>query len=213
MPIATTGVSMKKKTFFTGAVFQFYIREVDRFAYCKFFDFKHISPFHGLLAKVFDHFTDENAATLHELSGVDWLFGAKSMNAWPGLRKESGWRYLGMLNSALDDEIPVFKDVQSFPYLVEDNNSIGPWFPVFNFHTRGKECSYDEVRHLETENLKTSLSLALRTGMEYCRKHNIEISRLYNLNDDAVKYAYWDMINTPVYSSIPHAIRGKFYFK
>lgn len=66
---------MKKKNFFTGSVFQFYVPEIKKFAFCKFFDFRHLSEFHGLLAQVFDKFSDTEENSIEDLKTVDWLFG------------------------------------------------------------------------------------------------------------------------------------------
>lgn len=190
-------------------MFQFYIKEINKYSFCKFIDFTHVNPFQGLLAKVFNRFTDEEVSSLDELNRTDWLFGERIMFARPDLRKDSGWKYIGMLNSLVEYEIPVFKEVQAFPSLVEDNYSIGPWYPVSDFGSRGPDCSYEKVKHLETKLFTTTLGIERRAGMEYCRINNIDVSLYYDLNDKGVLNAFWQMINVPVYGNIPKEIRGK----
>jgi hypothetical protein len=200
---------MKKKNHFTGSVFQFYVPEIKKLAFCKFLDFRHISSFHGLLAQVFDKFSDSEANTINELTDCDWLFGTRSMHKWPDLRKGTTWKSLGMLTSSNDTVIPDFKDVQSFPYVVEDCAKIGPWFPIHNLIERGDNCEYEKVKHLEYIILTTSLGIERRTGMEYCRINGLKVEDYYDLSEEGIKSMYYQMINVPIYKTIPKDIRGK----
>jgi hypothetical protein len=201
---------IKKKIHFTGSVFQFYLPEIKRYAFCKYFDFTHISKFHGLLAKVFDHFSDKEQNTLDGLKNSDWLFGARSMHRWPNLRKDSGWKSLGIMSSPEDEFVPDFKGVQSAHVIVEDESKIGPWYPIHNLIQRGRNCEYAAVHHLENKVLTVaSLSLSWRTGMEYCRSRNLPVDEYYDLSDLGQKLVYLQMINVPAYKDIPIEIRGK----
>jgi hypothetical protein len=194
---------------FTGSVFQFYVPEIKKFAFCKFFNFRHLSDFHGLLAQVYNCFSDDGRNSLEELNKCDWLFGARSMHRWPNTRKGSGWKYLGIISSPLDNNVPDFKGTRSSPYIVEDESKIERWYIVRNL-TESIDCQYDKVKHLETKILTTtSLMLPWRTGMEYCRINNLEVRKYYDLNDEGIRYMYWQMINIPIYSEIPLEIRGK----
>lgn len=200
---------MKKKNFFTGSVFQFYIPEIKKYAFCKFFDFTHLSETQGLLAQVFDHFSEEERGGIDELKSKDWLFGPRSMHKWPNLRSDTKWRSLGILSAASDDVIPDFKNVQAFPYIVEDESKISPWYPVHCLTERGNNCDYKYISHLEHKIFTTSLELVIRTGMEYCRIRGLPLSHYYDLKDRSTKYMYWQMINIPIYKEIPKEIRGK----
>src|SRR5687767_1020930 len=100
---------MKKKNFFTGSIFQFYVPEIKKYAFCKLFDFKHLSEFHGLLAQVYDKFSDKEDNRIEDLKSCEWLFGARSMHRWPDLRKDTGWTSLGILSAPDDDKVPDFK--------------------------------------------------------------------------------------------------------
>src|ERR1700722_1759040 len=97
---------IKNKNFFTGSVFQFYVPEINKYAFCKYFDFTYLSDFHGLLAQVFDHFSDLEGNSVDDLRQADWLFGPRSMFKWPNLRKDSGWKSLGILSGPADDFVP-----------------------------------------------------------------------------------------------------------
>ena len=200
---------MKKKNFFTGSVFQFYVPGIKKYAFCKFFDFTYLSEIQGLLAQVFDHFSENEVNGIDELKGKDWLFGPRSMHKWPNLRSDAKWKSLGILSSATDEVIPDFKNVQAFPYLVEDESKIGPWYPVHLLTERGSNCEYKYISHLEHKILTTSQEIALRTGLEYCRIHGLPANDYYDLKDKIIKYTYWQMINVPVYKEIPKEIRGK----
>ena len=201
---------MKKKNFFTGSVFQFYIPEIKKYAFCKFFDFQHISSFHGLLAQVFDKFSDKAENNLEELKNCDWLFGPRSMHKWPNLRKDTGWKSLGILSAPQDEIIPDFKNAQVFRIVVEDESKISPWYPVHNLTERGANCDYYKIRHLENKILTTSsLGLVWRTGMEYCRINGLKVEDYYDLTDSGIRSMYWQMMNIPIYKAIPEEIRGK----
>ncbi|MFT3677207.1 MAG: hypothetical protein QM781_15025 [Chitinophagaceae bacterium] len=200
---------MKKKLFFTGSVFRFYIPEIGKYGFCKFFDFKHLSVFHGLLAQVFDKFTDTEDNTIDDLKTCDWLFGPRSIYKWPDLKKDTGWKLLGILNSAKDDFVPDFKEVQAFPTVVEDESKKGPWYPIHNLTQRGENCNYGQVKHLEQIILTPTIGLILRTGMEYCRINGLNVGDYYDLSKAGIKSTYLQMINVPIYSTIPYEIRGK----
>ena len=199
---------MKKKIYFTGSVFRFYVPEISKYAFCKFFDFKHLSV-QGLIAQVFDRFEDTEDDTI-DLKACDYLFGPRSMYRWPNLRKDTDWKLLGILNSAADDIVPDFKDVQAFPTVVADESTIFPWYPIHNLTRRGTNCAYEQVRHLEQMIITTSsLGLVWRTGMEYCRINGLKVEDYYDLNNDGIKSMYLQMINVPIYKNIPKEIRGK----
>ena len=199
---------MKKKNFFTGSIFQFYVPEIKKYAFCKFFDFTHLSKFHGLLVQVFDKFSDSENNDIEDLKSCEWLFGPRSMHGWPDLRKDTGWKSLGILSASGDDKVPDFKGTLSFPYIVEDESSIGRWYAIHNL-VESEDCEYAAVRHLETKILTTKNALAKRTGMEYCRINNLDVADFYDLKEEGTEIMYWQMINTPIYSTIPKQIRGK----
>jgi hypothetical protein len=201
---------MKKKNFFTGSVFQFYVPEIKKYAFCKFFDFRHLSEFHGLLAQVFDHFSDSGKNNIEDLKNRDWLFGPRSMHKWPNLRKDTEWKSLGILSAPDDEIVPDFKGVQASLINVEDESKIGPWYPIYHLTKRGENCEFNQVRHLEFKILTTSsLGLVWRTGMEYCRVNGLIVKDHYDLNDSAIRSIYYQMINIPLYKDIPKEIRGK----
>lgn len=200
---------MKKKFFFTGSVFQFYVPEIRKYAFSKFFDFKHLSGFHGLLAQVFDKFTETEDNSIDDLTTCDWLFGPRSIYKWPNLRKNTGWKLLGILNSPNDDFVPDFKDAQAINTVVEDESKTGPWYPVHNLTERGENCDYEQVKHLEHIILTPTLGLTWRTGMEYCRINGMRVEDYYDLSNAGIKSLYLQMINVPIYKDIPKEIRGK----
>lgn len=201
---------MKKRNFFTGSIFQFFVPEINKYAFCKYYDFTALSSFHGLLAQVFNHFSDSAENNLDQLKFSAPLFGHRSMDSWPKLTKDTRWKSLGILSGVDDEKVPDFKGVQVLNDLVADESSIGPWYPVHRLTQRGANCEYKDVAHLERKILTThSLCLPRRTGMEYCRQNNLPIGKYYDLSNRANLIMYWQMINTPIYSTTPIALRGK----
>ena len=201
---------MKQKRFFTGSVFQFFVPEINKYAFCKYYDFTNLSSFHGLLAHVFNYFSDTEENSLDRLMAAEPLFGHRSMDSWPKLSKQTGWRNLGILSGSDDEIVPDFKGVQALNDVIADESSIGPWYPIHQLTQRGKNCEHSDVAHLERKILTTtSLCLPRRTGMEYCRQNNLPIEKYYDLSNRANLLMYWQMINTPIYSTIPVGLRGK----
>jgi len=163
-----------------------------------------------LLAQVFDHFSDTESDSLDILKNSDWLFGPRSMHKWPNLRKDTGWKSLGILSAPEDDFVPDFKGVQVGLSIVEDESKIGPWYPIHDLTRRGEDCEYKNVKHLERKILTTSsLGLVWRTGMEYCRLNGLVIKDYYDLEEEGRKNMYYQMINIPLYKEIPKEIRGR----
>lgn len=132
------------------------------------------------------------------------------MHKWPNLRRDTGWKSLGILSSSEDNVVPDFKGVQVAISMVEDESAIGPWYPIKNLNQRGANCEYKFVKHLERDFLTTSsLGLSWRTGMEYCRINGLIVSDYYDLNELGLRNMYCQMINVPIYREIPLGIRGK----
>ncbi len=190
-------------------MFQFYVSEINKFAFCTFFDCTDVSEFDGLIVQVFDRLSDKEENNIEDLKFSDWLFGPRVTHKWPDLRKHTKWKFLGTLMPSKPAFIPDFKGVQAFPYMVEDESRIGPWYPIHGLIKRGKNCRYEQVKHLEQQILTTSLGVEARTGMEYCRINGLEVGNYYNLRELSVRNMYWQMINIPIYKNIPKAIQGK----
>lgn len=200
---------MKKKNYFTGSTFQFYVEPIRKYAFCKFFDFRDLSSFHGLIARVFNKFSDNENNNLNQLIDCDWLFGPKSIHKWPNLRRDAGWKSMGILSDEKDSVLPDFKGCKSLPSIIEDEAQLKGWYAIHEL-TRYRNCEYEEVKHLERIALTTtSLGLSWRTGMEYCRINGLCIDQYYDLQNEGIKATYVQMKNVPIYSSIPVQIRDK----
>ena len=198
---------MKKENYVTGSVFQFYVPEIKKYAFCKFFDFRYLIEFHGLLARVYDYFSDNEENPIEDFKNADWLFGPRSMHKWPNLRKDTGWRSLGILLSPNDGIVPDFKGSRS--RIVKDESAVEHWYAIHDL-TKSEECEYRQIQHLERRILTTSsLGLVWRTGMEYCRTNNLPVENYYDLNEIGIRNMYYQMINTPSYKTLPKEIRGK----
>ncbi len=95
--------------------------------------------------------------------------------------KGSTWKFLGVLLNEDIEFVPDFKGSLNFPPIVKDESIIETWFPVFNLSEIGEHCPYEQVQHLEYHVRDTINGLRLRTGMEYCRLHQLDVSTHYNL--------------------------------
>jgi len=201
---------MSKEDFISGTVLEFKVPINLGYAYCKILDFRHIREFDGVLVKVFDHIVKEPIDDINILREKDWLFGARRMPWLPGTRGKGAWKMKGVLISEDDDEIPDFKYCLGDSYLIEDPSKIGPWYAIRNINISSNEpYSYESIRHLENTVISTRGAIEKRTAMEYCRIHEIDVKDHFDLNDIATRIAYWQMINTPIYKTIPKKDRGK----
>lgn len=202
---------MGKKDFISGSVLEFKVPLDLGYAYCKVLDFRHIREFDGALAKVYDYIVKEPLKDINILSDKDWLFGARRMPWLPNTRGKGACKFKGVLIAEEDNTIPDFKVSPLASPLIEDQSTITKWYVNRNINELSYEnvCSHDQVKHLENTVLTSQLGIEIRTAMEYCRAHNMSIDQYFDLNDDANKFNYVNMINVPIYSTIPKEIRGK----
>lgn len=201
---------MGKQDFITGSVLEFKVPLDLGYAYCKVLDFRHISKFDGVLAKVYDCIVKEPLKDINVLREKDWLFGARRMPDLPNTRGKGAWKFKGVLIAEADNIIPDFKDAPLASPLIEDLSTISKWYVVRNIsEVYENVCSYDQVKHLEDTVLTTQLGIEARTAMEYCRTHDMRVDQYFNLNEDRYNFTYLAMSNMTVYSTIPKEIRGK----
>ena len=201
---------MQKKKQVSGSIFQFYIPQINKYGYCKFFDFREISIIDGLLGQVFDKFSDDEIVEIDEFKYCEFLYGKRCVHKFPGFKNNQFWKYLGNLTTENDSIIPDFKGVQKSISIVEDETKLQPWYSIHNLTERGNDCDYLKVSHLERKILTSAFyGIVWRTGMEYCRKNNLKISDYYDLSDVGIKNTYLQMINVPIYSQIAAEIRDK----
>jgi hypothetical protein len=201
---------MSKIDFISGSIFEFKVPLDLGYAYCKVLDFRYIREFDGVLAKVYDHITKQPIKDIHSLTRRDWLFGARRMAGLPNSRGKGAWKFRGVLISSEDSNIPDFKYSHQASPMIEDESTIGKWYVIKNIRESSKTpCSYQQVKHLEDTVVSSQFGIAIRTAMEYCRIHGLDIKKLFDLEDMANWNNYRTMINTPIFSTIPKSIRGK----
>jgi len=199
---------MSKEDFISGSILEFKVPLNLGYAYCKILDFRYIREFDGVLVKVFNHFAKEPIKDITILREKDWLFGARRMPWLPGTRGKGAWKFKGVLIDENDNVIPDFKYCLADSYLVENPAKIGPWDAVKNINNY-VPSDYEKVKHLEDTVLSTRPGIERRTAMEYCRMHGRNIKKLFDLNEVGNKIVYTQMMNVPVYSTIPKEIKGK----
>jgi hypothetical protein len=201
---------MSKNDFISGAVLEFKVPGNFGYGYCKILDFRSIREFDGVLVKVFDHIVKEPIIDINILHDKNWLFGARRMPWLPGSRGKGAWKMKGVLIAENDNLIPDFKYCLGDSYLVEDPSKIGPWYAIRNINVSSREAyPYENIRHLEDTVVSTKGAIEKRTAMEFCRIHNIDINKFFDLEDVATRIAYRQMLNVPVYKTIPKEIREK----
>ena len=201
---------MSKKDFISGSVLEFKTPHDLGFAYCKILDFRIIREFDGVLVKVFDHFAKESVSDITILSEKDWLFGARRMPWLPGTRGKGAWKIKGVLIAEDDNIVPDFKYSIKYSPFEEDKSKLGPWHVVKNIAELNKEpYPYKSVKHLEDTVISTRPAIEIRTAMEYCRIHNIDVEKYFDLGKTINELIYKQMINVPIYKTIPKENRGK----
>jgi len=199
---------VSKEDFISGTVFEFKVPINLGYAYCKVLDFRYIREFDGLLVKVFDHIVQEPIKDINILRETGWLFGARRTPWLPGTRGKGAWKTKGVLIAEDDNIIPDFKYCIKRPAFVENESLLEPWDVVRDIN-KYIPCSYEKVRHLEDTILSPKPGIEIRTAMEYCRIHNLEISEHFDLSKTINELIYKQMIKVPIYRTIPKEIRGK----
>ena len=202
---------MGNTDFISGSVLEFKVPLDLGYAYCKILDFRYISEFDGVLAKVYDYMVKEPLKDINILRDKEWLFGARLMPSLPNTRGKGAWKFKGVLIAEDDNIIPNFKSAPLASPLIEDQSTIAKWYVVRNINEISYEnvCTHDQVKHLEDTVLTTQPGVEIRTAMEYCRTHNMDIDQYFDLNNDGNNFIYIAMRNVPIYSTIPKEIRGK----
>lgn len=196
----------------TGSILEFKIPLDLGYGYCKINDFRSIREFDGILVKVFDCIEKTPIKNVRVLRDKDWLFGARRMPWIPNTRGKGAWKMKGVIISEDDAVIPDFKYSSKALELnpEEDHSKIETiWFAVKNISKSTSPCSYEQVRHLEDTVLSSQSCIEIRTAMEYCRANNLDVGQYFDLDDFGYKNIFRQMINVPVYSSIPESIRDK----
>ena len=161
-----------------------------------------------MLVKVFDHIVKEPINDISILQKKDWLFGARRMPWLPGTRGKGAWKMKGVLIAVDDNVIPDFKYcIKSSPF-VEDESKLEPWDVVRNINTY-IFCHYKEIQHLEDTVVSTRPAMEIRTAMEFCRIHGMDIKRHFDLDQTINELVYKQMVKVPIYKTIPKPMRGK----
>ena len=201
---------MSKEDFISGSILEFKVPLNLGYAYCKVLDFRYIREFDGVLAKVFDHIVQEPITDINILREKDWLFGARRMPWLPGTRGKGAWKLKGVLIAEDDQIIPEFKYSIKYNPLEEDKSKLGPWYVVRNISEYSENpYPYDYVKHLEDTIVSPRPGIETRTAMEYCRIHNMDVNRFFDLRNQGNEITYKQMMNVPIYKAIPQEIRGK----
>jgi len=202
---------MSKNDFISSSVLEFKVPLDLGYAYCKVVDFKHIREFDGVLVKVFDLIVQEPIKDINILRERDWLFGARRLYKLPNTKGKGAWKVKGVLIAEDDNIIPDFKYAPKASPLVEDESSIKEWYVNRNLVdvSYEKTCTHDQVNHLEDTVLSSQYGIEVRTAMEYIRINGKDVAAYFDLKDIRNKNIYRQMINVPVYKTVPKEIRGK----
>jgi len=199
---------MSKNDFISGTILEFKVPLNLGYAYSKILDFRYIREFDGVLVKVFDHIVKEPINDISILSAKDWLFGTRRMPWLPGTRGKGAWKMKGVLISEDDNIIPDFKYCIKSSAYMKDVSKLEPWDIVKNINNY-IPSSYDKVKHLEDTVVTPRLGIERRTAMEYCRINKMDVNEYFDMSDLGNKLIYTQMINVPIYKTIPKEMRGK----
>jgi hypothetical protein len=163
-----------------------------------------------VLGKVYDYIVDEPLDDIKVLVDKEWLFGPRLMHALPNSRGKGAWKMKGVFISKDDDLIPDFKYAPLSSPLIEDESTIERWYVIKNIKELSEApCAYEQVSHLENAVINSQIGIEIRSAMEVLRKCNEDVREHFDLDDMANWNCYKEMVNVPIYSSIPERIRGK----
>jgi hypothetical protein len=91
---------------------------------------------------------------------------------------------------------------------VEDESKLEPWDVVKDINNY-IPCSYDKVKHLEDTVVSPTPGIEIRTAMEYCRMHNMDIKKHFDLSKTINELVFKQMVKVSPYRDIPKENRGR----
>ncbi len=195
----------------SGSIFEIPLQFNYGFGYGKYINISHIigRQFDANLFRVFDFVSQKPIGNIRDIIKYDLLLGPLILIGTPPVRGQHKWKFIGSNLKESDLNIPDYKYTLHFPYIVEDESSIGPWSYTRNITEVSKPISYEKVKHLEQPTLHAPDQIASRIVMEMMRKSNIDPMIFFKDEEEYIKRVYLKMINVPIYSTIPKEIRGK----
>lgn len=195
----------------TGSIIKIPLEHGFGFVLAKFINLKEIKEDIGYNEFIYVYnrvFKDEDV-TVEGIDNNDLLLGGiYVLNPYPAL-KNNTWEIVGHLEpKASELQIPDFKSFGPVLTMYEKDAKI--WYCIHNDEVNKRIITeYEKVKHLEKFIYKAYGSIMTRLTMEVIRQSEKRIEDYYELKEHDELSSYYNIMYTPVYSTIPKEIRGK----
>ncbi|WP_439554326.1 Imm26 family immunity protein [Flavobacterium macrobrachii] len=195
----------------TGSIIKIPLEHGFGFVLAKFINLKEIKEDIGYNEFIYVYnqvFKDEDVV----VEGIDnndlLLGGIYVLNPYPALKNKI-WEIVGHLEpKASELQIPDFKDFGPVFTMYEKDAKI--WYYIHNAEVNKRIITeYEKVKHLEQFIYSAYGSIMTRLTMEVIRQSEKRIEDYYELKEHDELSSYYNIMYTPVYSTIPKEIRGK----
>jgi hypothetical protein len=202
---------VKKNKIETGSIIKIPLEHGFGFVLAKFINLKEIKEDIGYNEFIYVYnriFKDEDIV-VDDIDANDLLLGGLYvLNPYPALKNKT-WEIVGLLKPKKSElQIPDFKDFGPFLALYEKDATI--WYYIHNGEVNNRIVTdYEKVKHLEQFIYRAYGSIITRLTMEVIRQNGEKIEDYYDLKEHDDLVSYYNVIYTPLYSSISKEIRGK----
>lgn len=168
--------------------------------YAELLDYSDVYPFDGILIQVYNYNDLNKQISINDIdeirsSGI--LFGPVPINKYPSTSGKFSWKYLGK-SASYSKESPWFKSYNG-NFFKEDNwSNVKPWFKSKYFDTDSEdiECSYNEIRRLETTILNHPEMIKKKISMLELINNGKYVSDYYDLSEIGNRNIFIQLINT-----------------
>jgi len=189
---------MKEKR--SGEIYQFRLEHNQGLGYAQLLDFSDMSNISGWIIYIYDQFDVDQKIlpSIETITNKSIFIGPLTHCKYPARRGKYAWKYIGKSNRLITTEYPTMKYLKGNRH--KDNNwaNLYPWFKETGIGSscRKTQCSYEDIRHLETGVIDTQPSTVTKVTMKRLIDSGVDLREYYNLNDEINKLCFIEIVNT-----------------
>ena len=188
------------KTEYSGNIYSIKLEFDLGLVYAELLDFSDVHDFDGILIQIYNYNDVHNPKTINdidEIRNLGILFGPVPINKYPSTTGKFAWKLIGK-SPDYSKESPWFKSFRGNLFKENNWNNLNPWFKSKYFDNDSKdiECSYGEVRTLETVILNHQEMIKIKVSMIYLINQGKNVGDYYDLSKIGNRNMFIQLINT-----------------
>lgn len=188
------------KTEFSGNIYSIKLEFDLGFVYAELLDYSDVHSFDGILVQVYeykDSSIEKSISDIDDIRSSGILFGPVPINKYPSIKGKYSWKYLGK-STNYSRESPWFKSYRGNLFKENNWSNLKPWFKskVFDDDSKDIECTYNEVRRLETLILNHPETVKIKVSMLYLIRQGKNVGDFYDLSKIGNRNMFVQVINT-----------------